>query len=480
MTRTSLLLASALLAAGCVTTPQRSVSDLDVEIPDRWSSGDPLEGDMTSGWLRSFGQPELETVIAEALANNHDLRAAAARVEAAEAQLRIVGADRLPSVSAGFSGQRQRQVIIGLPFGVLSPTSSRLGTSIDISWEADLWGRIRAGREAAVADAQVAAANLAAARLSLATRVARSWFAVAEALRQVELAEQTVETFRRSTESVRARYDAGLRPALDLRLSRSQLAGAEALLARRLEGLERTLRQLELLVGRYPEGSIEMTSGLPPVPPALPAGLPAQLIARRPDVVAAERQLAAADARQVAARAALYPSLRLTASGGTASDELGDLLDGDFRVWSLVAGLTQPLFQGGKLRAGVDLAAANSEAALASFAQVVLAAFTEVETALAVDDLLRQRQEALETAVSESLAAQQLAEEQYRAGLVDVLSVLDAQRRALDAQSTYLDVRRARLDNRLDLLLALGGDFENGSAAQTPPLVISTAEVPHS
>jgi outer membrane protein TolC len=209
-------------------------------------------------------------------------------------------------------------------------------------------------------------------------------------------------------------------------------------------------------------------------PPAMsvPEGLPATLVSRRPDLVAAEYRLAATDARLVQARAALYPSLRLTGSGGSTSTELGDLLDGNFSVWSLAGGLLQPIFQGGRLRAGVDLAESGTAQALAAYANVLLNAYGEVESTLTSESILSRRESALAVATDQAVAARRLAEDRYDAGLEDIVTVLDAQRRALSAESQLLLVRRSRLENRVDLYLALGGGFgtdESNRSDSTKP-----------
>jgi NodT family efflux transporter outer membrane factor (OMF) lipoprotein len=248
---------------------------------------------------------------------------------------------------------------------------------------------------------------------------------------------------------------------LDVHLGRSSQATAEAVLYQRQRQLDGVLRQLEILLGRYPAGATELATELPAVPPPVPAGLPANLVARRPDLVAAERRLAAADARLVVARKALYPRISLTASGGQSSSALGDLLDGDFSVWNLVGNISQPLFQGGRLRGGVDLAQAGTEQALAQYADSVLRAYAEVESALAAAQLLAQQEAAVATAARAAGAARRLAAERYSKGLADLITVLEAQRRAFEAESQLLAVRRQRLQARLDLHLALGGGWSD-------------------
>ncbi len=198
---------------------------------------------------------------------------------------------------------------------------------------------------------------------------------------------------------------------------------------------------------------------MPPLPPPAPAGLPAQLVDRRPDLVAVERRLGAAGFRVSQARAALYPSLRLTGSAGSSSSELDDLLDSDFSVWSLAGNLLQPLFQAGRLRAGVELGEARYREAANLYAQSLLRAFSEVETALTAERLLREQTTALDAAATEAAAAERLAQDRYGRGVGDYLAVLAAQVQALDASSQLLATSRALLDTRVDLHLALGGGF---------------------
>ncbi len=451
------------LLAACASAPGGRQQQLDVEAPAAWTAG-AVAGAVDSLWWMGMGDERLTELVGEALAHNYNLQAAAARLQAAGAQAKIAGVDRLPQLGAGGSGLRRKQNFIGLPIPggeqqVLSSTTNNFGVNLNASWEIDLWGRLRAGQRAALADWQAAAADLRGAHLSLVAQTARLYLAAVEAQRQVELAAATVENYRLSTTQIESRYQRGLRPSLDVRLGRTSQAAAEAVLYQRQRQLDGVLRQLEILLGRYPAGDAELADALPEVPPPVPAGLPAELVARRPDLVAAERRLAAADARLVAARKTLYPRISLTASGGRSSSELGDLLDGDFSVWSLVGNISQPLFQGGRLRGGVDLARAGTEQALAQYADRVLRAYAEVESALAAAEWLARQEEAVTTAAREAGAARRLVEERYGKGLADLITLLEAQRRAFDAESQLLAVRRQRLQARLDLHLALGGGW---------------------
>ena len=453
------------LLLSCSTGPPIKHPRLEVEPPAQWTAG-RVGGEPAKipRWA-SFADSTAAELVAEALSRNYDLKAAAARLQAAAAQARIAGAELFPQVGAGADGSRRKQNFVGFPIPglgdeVLATTTNNYGVSLNLSWEVDLWGRLRAGKTAAAAEFRAAEADFRGAQLSLAAQTARTYLSAVEAGRQVELAQSTVDNYRLSSERIRERYDRGLRPSLDLRLTLSNLAVAEALLHQRRRQLDAMRRQLELLLGRYPAATVELSRELPPAPPRIPVGLPADLVGRRPDLAAAERRLAASASRLAASRAALYPRIGLTASGGRSSDELNDLLDGDFSVWNLVGNLTLPLFQGGRLRAAVDLAKAGSEQALAIYASSALKAYAEVESTLAAEGFLVQQEQALQEAARQARAARGLAQDRYDTGLTDLITVLESQRRAFEAESQLLAVRRQRLEARIDLHLALGGGFE--------------------
>jgi len=457
-----------LVSVACVKPPPTTTPEIEVEPPETWTAAATDADEPTSEWWDQFGDASLGPLIEIALEENIDLIAAAARVDRAVAQARIAGADLKPQIGIGANAKNQRFNPAAFGQGGEGPglsasTFTSYGLSLDVSWEVDLWGRLRAGARAALAEAQAVDADLAGARLSLAGQTAKTWFAVAEALEQVELARSSAESFRVRADWIRERYEMGIRPPLDLRLALSNLAAAESLLALRREQLDRSLRLLETLLARYPSARLLEhfpSAGLPELPAPPPAGLPAEIVSRRPDLVAAERRLASTDQNLKSARRALYPRLSLTGSGGTLALQLADLLDGDFGVWTLAANLTQPLFQGGRLRAGVEQADATKDEALARYVSSVLQAYREVESALAAEAFLHDRVTALEEAVKQTSAAQHLSEQRYAQGVGDYLVVLESQTRAVTSKSDLLSVRRALLDNRVDLHLALGGGFD--------------------
>lgn len=466
--------ALSLLLASCASEPPTtSPQELDVDLPERFTAttGGEAAGDGSGPWWRTFGDARLEQLIERALVDNRDLRAAFARLEAVAAARTIAGAPFWPELDAGLSAERQRRVFIGFPFGsggVPSTTFTQYGLTLSAQWELDVWGRIRAGESAAIADQQVALADFHGAQASLVAQLCKAWFAAIEARQQVELANATVAAFRATADDVRARFRRGVRPALDVHLAATNLANAEASLAQRQDQLARARRQLDVLVGRYPTGELDAGDALPGQLPAVPVGLPGELLQRRPDLIAAERKVAAAGCRVDQARAAMYPRLSLTGSVGTSSLELEDLVDDDFRVWSLGANLLEPLFRGGALAAEVDRQQALRDAALADYGGKVLRAFAEVEDVLTTGARIDERCTQLANAARHAATARDLARSRYQDGLNDFLTVADTQRQAFTAESARLAVERARLENRIDLHLALGGGFGQAATGETP------------
>jgi len=465
----TLLIISVALVGGCVS-PVSAPPEVPFEVPSEWSAGGvQASGPSLAPWWRRFDDPSLDALVQEALQQSPTLDAARARLRAAVGVARLAGADSKPQADLSLDGVRRQQNFIGLPIPgtegqVLTNTSTNLGLSINAAWEIDLWGRLATGRDAASVRSDAATEDLAALQLSLVGQVTKAWFGWLEARQQVGLAEETLSNRSRTRQQIEDRYRLGLRTALDLRLAKANEADARAQLSVRRQNADRTARRLEVLVARYPAGdSLELgdeVQGLPEMPelPALASSQPAVLVTQRPDLAAAERRLAAAGLDVQGARAALYPRLRLSGSVGGSSVDLEDLLDTDFSVWSLAAGLLQPIFQGGRLRATVDIAEARRQEAAAGYISAALGAFSEVEGALAAENYLDARLRALTDASEQSLAARELAERRYRSGLADYLTVLESQRLATLSQSQLLTSRREQLDARTDLHLALGGD----------------------
>ena len=434
-----------------------------MNLPGNWSSGQSSTNDPTSEWWESLGNTELTALVKEALANNPNLQMTAVRLEQARLRASIAGADRRPTLNASLDASKKRSNFIGLPIGgssVLTSRSENYGFTLSSNWELDVWGRIRAGQLAASMDTAVVQAELAAVQQSLAAQTVKAWLELTEAREQLGLAKANLAILDLTVRQADLRYGLGVGPALDLRLAETNLAAARAAVEQWRSPRAQAQRQLEVLLGRYPTGALEGMAVLPNLPPAIPIGLPSQLLTRRPDILGAHSGLIAADARIAVARAELYPKFSLTASGGTSSDELENLLNNHLLVWSLGSNLTQPIFNGGRLRANLKLSESLAAEAVIQYRGTVLNAFAEVETALANEQLLAARESHLAESIGTAAQALVLAEDRFARGLEPFMRVLEIQRRLNELRSQQVGVRRLCLENRVNLHLALGGSFD--------------------
>lgn len=433
------------------------------------SGQDAPAAPVIDAWWVRFDDAQLTSMIAAAVRDNPSVGQAVAQLDQARARYGVSGADRLPQINGGLSAARQKQ-----PGITGTSISNSFGLSLDIAWEVDLWGRLGAQTAAARADFLASAEGLRAVRQSIAAQTARSYFSLIAAEQQAALSSRVVESFVEVARQVGDRVDVGIGAPNDKLLANANLQSSRAGLEQRLEAVKRQKVQLDLLRRLYPDAQIAVAKVLPQLPPLPPAGLPSELLARRPDVVAAEQQLRAAGYRLDASRRALLPRINLSGSVGTASNEIGNLLDGNFGVWSIAGQLLQPIFQGGRLRAQVQLNDALRKEAVEAYAGTALQAFGEVETALAVEAELRRSEEAFAAAADAAEAAITVSFNRYRAGIDPLLNVLDSERRALDARSAEIGARLSRLQNRIDLHLALGGSFPDADSSSRGSIAAAT------
>jgi NodT family efflux transporter outer membrane factor (OMF) lipoprotein len=450
-------IAAFMALAGCAlkdppdATQLRADSLPNARIPPAWVSPGAGPGPVQDQWLLAFGDPRLQQLVAEAIAYNTDLRVAAARVEQAEAYVRIAGGEVYPAVNALAHG--------GGKLG--GDQSGTQGWLISASWELDLWGRVRYGARAAQDQYASAQADYAYARASIAALVAKAWFLATEATLQRDLAAAVVRSSEDTAGLTRQRSQVGVGTDLDLALAQANLETSRDSLRALTLAREQALRALELLLGRYPAAEIEVPPQFSPVPEPTPAaGLPSELLERRPDVIAAERRVATAFDRVGEAQAARLPRISLTAGASHITSELFVLQARDYVVFGLGGNLFAPLFQGGALQAQVDLRAAEQKQAIDSYALVGLRAFGEVESALASEATLREREQLLTRSVRENTQALELEQIRYRIGSRDLRSVLQQQTTLAAARTQLVRVQSEQRVQRVNLLLALGGRFD--------------------
>jgi outer membrane protein, multidrug efflux system len=408
-------------------------------------------------WVTAMSVQGLDTLVVEAWRANPDLAETASRVEQSEALARQANAARRFQLDAGASASRS-DTGIQTPAGNDRVGTTRLGADLSASWEVDLWGRLSDRSRAAELDLVAARADFEDARIALAGRVATSLVDLIEASTALKLAQTETDTRRRVLALTERRFAAGLVRTIDVRTARSALASSEASLAdaERVEGLTR--RGLEVLLGRYPATSISTADPLPELNALTQPGSPQDLLQNRPDLRAAEARLRSAGLDVDAARKAMRPSLRLSASLSQDAEDLSDLFDVELLAARIAANLAAPLIDGGARRAEVERTEAARRGAAAAYVRATLVAWREVEDALAADTSLARREDAVKRAAVESRAAETLAIRQYGEGLSSIFEVLDAVNRRLDADRLEIAIRAQRLNNRINYHVALGAE----------------------
>jgi multidrug efflux system outer membrane protein len=457
---------AALALASCSLAPkyERPAAPIAQAWPAPAASAPHAAADL--GWRDVLGDPRLQALVALALENNRDLRVAALNVELTRAQYRIQRAEQLPSLSATASSTTQR-----VPADLSSTGAATQGTAYTVgaavsAFELDLFGRVRNLSEAALEQWLATAEARRSAHLSLVAAVATQYLAERASDDQVALARRTLDIVQSSYALTQRLYEAGRTSELDLRTAESQVDTARFNLSVAEQQRAQAANALALLVGQ------PLPSDLPPPMPLdaqavvadLPAGLPSEVLVRRPDILAAEHQLRSANASIGAARAAFFPSITLTAFGGTSSAELSGLFAGGSQAWSFTPRLTLPIFAGGALRAGLDVAEVRKSIEVAQYERAIQGAFREVSDALVARAAVEEQLEAERARVAAEERRYQLSDVRYRKGVDSYLTVLTAQRDLFAAQQQLIQTRLARLSNLVDLYRALGGGWRERSA----------------
>jgi len=462
--RKTLLALLVLNLAGCVDMP--TLRHANPDLPKAWPASVPVgkEEPRLHEWWTLFNDTALTALIEEALKYNSDLLLAAARIEEARAALGLTDADRQPSVQLGGSAGRTRATEKG-SFPLPSPINNKFQVNIQAAFEADLWGRYRQASAAARADLLASEYAREVVRASLASTVAQATFQITALDATLALTRDTLNNRRETVDLHKLRFDGGIASELPLRQVEAELAGVEATQAELTRQLRQQETALALLLGRSPRGLVEdpLARGKPldllTPPPLIPAGLPSDLLARRPDLRQAEQQLAGAEARVLRTKAAIYPSLSLTANLGSESKALSNLFSGPATIWGIGASLVQTLYNAGRTEATLKGDAARQEQALLEYERTLRVAFKEVLDALVATRQAREA-EAAESRRAQALArAAELADLRYQNGVSNYLEVLDAQRSLYQARQNLIEARRAGLAASSALFKALGGGW---------------------
>ena len=464
--RAALALAACLLA-GCLPKSAETVKPA-ADMPAAWQAL-PADGRAVTvaDWWRVYDDPVLERLVDEALAQSTDIAAAVARVDEARALVAITEADRRPVVDVTADANRSR---ISRRTGPLPPGApverNNYRLALNASYELDLWDRLRNATEAARAELLAAQAAGDTVRIAVAASVAQSYFTLRALDLQIATTQRTIDVRERALELQRKRVEAGVLAELDLRQVEAELAGVRAQLPPLIGSREREEAALAVLLGRSPRGiiaevvAVQGDADLGLIAPVVPAGVPSELLLRRPDIVEAERRLAAANARVAIARVAHFPSIALTGYLGTESAALSGLFSGPAGIWQLAAALAQPIFAGGRLQAELDVASARERQALAHYQGAIQAAFRDVRSALASQAQARASFDAEQSRVRALAETVRLARLRYEGGLSSQIELLDAERNLLAAELNRIEALRAHRVAIAALLQALGGGWE--------------------
>lgn len=494
-------LAILLFLAGCASRINDLPKEPEVTVPKKWEvtvlparntkpsepkteepaepatdapQAEPEPEPIKNGWLSSFDDAELNGFVQIALDKNPDLWSSAAQLKTAIEQVTITGSSLWPNLRAGLSENRTRlqgdSVSTQIPTGADGQASSGGGVTtkirtvsgtLDISWEADVWGKLTQRKRAAAYSAKAQGELFKAAELSLVANVSRAWFNLVTNKLQLDLAHQRLDSFQRTAALIEENYERGLRSALDVYLSRTDVQTQISSLSESQFSYISSLRAFKTLLGSYPDTDLEFSSTLPELQNTVSAGLPAELLTRRPDIKASQLQYKSQIANAKAANRDRYPSINFNGSIGDSRDSFNRLFENDSMIRTLVSSISQPVFQAGALKSREEQALYQAESAYASLVKTTLTAFEEVENSLSRETLLKEQHNSIKEAVKLAQGGLDLALDRYQSGIENYTTVLQSQRSLFDSRRNELNIRNALLQNRIGIHLALGGDFSN-------------------
>ncbi|RII84495.1 efflux transporter outer membrane subunit [Neopusillimonas maritima] len=451
-----------LTMAGCTVGPDYTEPGIELgqqyENQQGWVRAQPNAAALRADWWTLFDDPVLNGLMDEVLVNNQTIAQFEAQYRQAQALLRESEAQFFPSVNANAGFTRSGSGAEGV--------SQQYRVAGTVSWEPDLWGRIRRTVEAESAQLQASEAELAGTRLSVQSTLAQTYFRLRSFDAELRLYEQTVEAYRRSLQTTENRLNAGVAAQLDVESARVQLNNALT----QQQALRRQRAQLEnamaVLLGKPPSQFSLPSEPVSVAVPSIPAGLPSELLQRRPDIASAERQVAAANAQIGVAQSAWFPNLTLTAEGGYRAGQWAQWLSAPFSFWSLGPALAMTIFDGGAREARIEQARAGYEALVAVYRQTVLTALREVEDYLVDLNSLAREQQSQQRALDAARASLRLTLNQYDAGLIDYLSVVQVETTALAAERASLSLSADRLIAAVQLIAALGGGWQQPIPAE--------------
>ena len=469
------------LLSGCASNTLVKVEDIDVQMPKIWQTSIPSSEKVTGKWWEIFNDDDLESFILDFQKNSPDLQSIIDNKNMAYQSSKINSAGIFPSLNGSISADTSVQNLSG--FGAIGSflgsqsgeddsssqnsessnevisfgnTTARLGLSFQ--WEIDIWGRLLNGRKAAQKNYEAISYDLSYIGFSTIIRATQSYFQAVEAYGQMMISQESYDSFLEIRDLVKDRYERGLKSSLDYRLAETSVSTSKVLIESRTLQLKSLNRRLEILSGKYPKGDLITGKTLPVSLPNIESVIPADLLTRRPDIRSLFLKTESEGLLLAQAKRNLLPGISLNGSVGTSAQKLEDIFNDDYGIWNMGYSLTAPIFNAGRLRAAANLQESAQNKSKKDLLKGLLNAFSEVEQLLELDKSLLIQQGAINDAVQHSLDAYNLSKERYDKGVTTLESVLNTQRQYNDIRSQYLTLSRQRIENRLSLILALGGD----------------------
>ena len=456
----SLLALSVILLSACAsqTTHNERVAELEA-LPSTWQQL-PTDNKILAvedNWLQQLQDPQVFNLVEQALAHNQAILQAGYDVAIKEQQLIAAGADLWPSLDLSTRASRSKD---NRPVSYNNASSA----SLELSYEVDLWGKLSASERQANLEYLAEKATFSQSKQQLVADVVSGWFDVITNHKLLELYKQREQNAEKNLDIIESGYRQGLNEALDVYLARNELNTERSNIAAQQATLTKSIRDLERLTGQYPAGALSVSADLPLLENTIPLGLPSELITRKPALMASWYQLLSTDAGLAYAHKQRFPSLNLSASISDSTDRMSDLFSPSSLAWSLIGSISMPLFEGGRLKANEEQARLSVKRQEQAYLATLYDAFNDVETAISQEQALKVRYEKTLEAQENAIAAERLSFEQYQSGLVTYTTVLDAQDRSFNAQSSVIELKNQLIKNRINLHIALGGDFSEANS----------------
>ena len=446
---------SSLFLLACSGTSQVDEQLQNLTLPDNWQTN-KLMAKVENNWLAQLDNPQVHQLVVKALSANHQLAMQAYDLAIAEQQLMISGSQLWPELDLAFRSGRNKN-------NQTNTYSNTNTANFNLSYEVDLWGKLSAADRKSNFNYLAQKAKYEQYQQQLVVNVVTTWFKVIEAQKLLNLYRNRVENSKQNLAIIESGYNAGLTAALDVYLTRNDLNSELTRVSDQETATIKAIRALERLIGEYPQGELLVNASLPLLADDIPVGLPSELISRKPELKASWYQLLSQDAGLAYAHKQRFPSIVLSGSLSDASDDIGDLLSGSSLAWSLLGSVSAPIFNAGRLKANEEKARLELKQGEQLYLDTLYSAFSEVENAITTEKNLKQSYDTMLAAQENAKIAATLSFEQYQSGLVSYTTVLDAQSRAFDAQSTLIKIKHQLIANRINLHLSLGGNFTTPS-----------------